>query len=113
MAPRVVYTQLVRDEKPSKQRVFLFGGLNSKSKVVTDTVYEVTLKAGRTPRSSASNLVEKSPMPVPKISFGCCVDSANKQIFTVGGQDVTRSATAKCEVYSIEEDTWTALPDLV
>ena len=86
LAPRVVYTSLIRGENTqSKQRVFLLGGMNSKTKQLTDEVFEVNLSTKRTPKKSTTNLVEKSKMPLPKISFGCCVDSENQTIYTVGG----------------------------
>ncbi len=80
LAPKVVYTKLMRGENSViKQRVFLLGGIDSRTKQMTDLVYEVNLENGgkRTPKKSGSNLNEKSKMLVPKISFGCCVDSEN------------------------------------
>ena len=80
LAPKVVYTKLIRGENEIiKQRVFLFGGIDSRTKQVTDEVYEVNLESSgrRTPKKSTSNLIKKSKMPVPKISFGCSVDSEN------------------------------------
>ena len=44
LAPRVVYTLLQRGENPEaqqKQRLFLLGGLNSKTRQISDEVFEV------------------------------------------------------------------------
>lgn len=57
-------------------------------------------------------LVPKADMPVAKTSFGCYVHSASGSIYVVGGRDVSKSATAKCELYNFLNDEWTQLPEL-
>ena len=103
-APKVVYTQLIRGgRQPIKQRVFLLGGMNLQQKSAYEHVFEVDLSRAQQAANGGS-LVKKSPMPVPKDSFGVCVDSTNQVIYTIGGRDISKKATAKCERYSIAND---------
>ena len=84
--------------------------MNIKLKSVVHDVYEVNLAAKKV--SKGASLITKEPMPVPKISFASCVDHTNLSIYTIGGQDISRSASASCEVYSISENSWKKLPNL-
>lgn len=49
-------------------------------------------------------------MKQPRRSFGCFV--TNDHIFVAGGLYASFSATSSCEVYSIENNTWSDLPSL-
>ena len=85
--------------------------MNLQQKRAYENVFEVDLSR---PQLSAKggNLLSKSPMPAPKDSFGVCTDAANQVIYTIGGRDLSRKATTKCEKYCIATDTWSSLPDL-
>ena len=49
-------------------------------------------------------------MPNPRLSFASCIDPTNQNIYVIGGQDISRSASASCQMYSITNNTWTPLP---
>jgi hypothetical protein len=49
-------------------------------------------------------------MKQPRRSFGCYV--TNNHIFVAGGLYSSFSATASCEVYDIDKNTWSDLPSL-
>ena len=51
-------------------------------------------------------------MKTPKISFGCCIDSLNEHIYTVGGLRGKDDVVGECTAYNIEENRWQALPTL-
>ena len=51
-------------------------------------------------------------MKTPKVSFGCCVDSMNENIYTVGGLKAKDNPIAECTAYNIEENRWDTLPAL-
>ena len=61
LAPRVVYTLLQRGDNPVHQRVFLLGGLNSRTRQISDEVFEVNLQAQKT--AGGASLVRKNKMP--------------------------------------------------
>ena len=57
-SPRVVYTNLQRGEVAQGQRVFLFGGFDTKVKNISDAVYEIDLVASQT--AKGASLIRKS-----------------------------------------------------
>ena len=103
-----------------RQRVFLLGGMNSKTKKISNAVFEVRLTKSSSGKSS--NLIKKKAMLTPKLSFAYCigenasmvngVETWKQYIFTIGGQNVSRIATDSCERYDIANDVWTQLPVL-
>ena len=44
-------------------------------------------------------------------SFGCTIDAAKYDIYVVGGY-TSGEITRKCEKYSINNNTWSKLPDI-
>lgn len=105
--PKVVFTKLLR-EKGISQRVFILGGSLQKLKGISEKVFECVMTDGE----SKAQLVEKSPMPMPKTSFGVCFNQNQNLIYTVGGKNPQRVNSASCHVYSIEKDEWAELPAL-
>lgn len=89
--PKIVYLR--------NGRVFVLGGTDFQDKVV-GKCYEVV----------GTEIKEISQMNQPRRSFGCYV--TNSHIYVAGGLYASFSATASCEVYDIDKNTWSELPGL-
>lgn len=88
------------------ERIFLIGGSSDKrgGNPIGD-VYEVHTGGKKKP-----HLSDLSPILTPRIGIAACVSIDGQQIFTVGGASgENKKSTNECEVYDIQEDTWTPL----
>ena len=89
--PKIVYTR--------SGKVFVLGGTDFADKVV-----------GKCYQVIGTEIKEIAAMNQPRRSFGCYV--TNDHIYVAGGLHSSFSATASCEVYDIEKNTWSELPSL-
>lgn len=53
-----------------------------------------------------AELLEKAPMSIGRVAFGCAVDNYGERIFAIGGTLPKQQATDVCEEYQIEQNTW-------
>jgi len=63
-------------------------------------------------RKLEAELKEKAPMCIARIAFGCAVDNYGEKIYACGGTISGQTPTDVCEVYSVNENTWSLLPKL-
>jgi N-acetylneuraminic acid mutarotase len=92
---------------PEGNRVYVIGGAkDSKSKHTVDSLSVYNISA------ESINHQHLSCMNDARASFGCLyVPRHNSQIFVTGGY-INGKLSQRCERYSIQTDTWSALPDL-
>ena len=57
-------------------------------------------------------LVEKAPMSLGRVAFGCAVDNYGDRIYAIGGTLPKQQATDVCEEYIVERNEWVQLPKL-
>ncbi|CAI2378810.1 unnamed protein product [Moneuplotes crassus] len=97
--PKSVYT-------PDK-RVFLLGGaLDHQIKETVDHCVEMNFS------NSSMQSFERAPMPIGKASFGCTLSQDHTKIYIAGGYKKDNVVTNTVEVYHIDTDTWTSLPNM-
>ena len=99
--PKVVFTNL----RGGVHRIFVLGGCTGDH--YFNQVYELVNK-----NRGYHAQIQKASMRTKKISFGCCVDSMNETIYTVGGLQAKGNPIEECTAYNIEENSWEVLPAL-
>ena len=91
-----------------KERVFVFGGTTDEggNDPVT-SCFEVQFGKKK------NTLVKRADMPTARVSFACAVSQNSEHVYVVGGASgANKTPTNVCEIYSVENDSWSSIEDL-
>lgn len=92
---------------PSVGKVILLGGWNPTTFEPLPDVYIIDLMGGR----GGAWFRRAAPMSVARSFFGCAAVGP-ATVYVAGGHDSQKNALRSAEVYDVNTDEWTTLPDM-